>query len=377
MSSATDLNHAEAKSVVVVFGRYIKAINNMVLALSAEINDYIATLEDDTEWKASIQSRLKDEKLRLKDELNKAILSSKCSSISYNTTGSQNQYIDGFVRNKDLRVQANVDTQPSTSVNAEENIENSQNISVLGMTLADAFQRAKAIDGKTYKLDNSIPVFNNNNKEDGVKINDWLFIVESNMELLEVPEERKVLLVTPLLRGVAFQMAKQSYLESRQWNEFKADLLKTFMPVNHERTTRTRLLQLKQTDSFSKYSKEFLYLVNQLPNLKEEDKLACFLQGLRQRTRTEIELREIRTWSEAYRIAATIELVRDETSNNNTVKHNNLEINKKLTNMLCHKCKKPGHIARNCSMKPKQKNQNTKEKKCYKFGLPGHIAPKL
>ena len=112
--------------------------------------------------------------------------------------------------------------------------------------------------------------------------------------------------------------------------------------------------------------------------LSEEDKVTCFIQGLRQRTRTEIELRQITSWSEAYRIAATIEAVRDDTTVNHTIKHNTMEFKKKIANMVCHKCKKPGHIAKNCNSKPlvagKLGAANHKNMKCYRCGLLGHIA---
>ena len=163
------------------------------------------------------------------------------------------------------------------------------------------------------KLDASTPVFG---KDSQWKIADWLFMVETSLKVKRIPDDMKLMVVAPFLRGTAFQMLKRFMLEKRtSWNEFRNELLTAFQPPDHARIMRTRLLNLRQGESFQKYSRDFQYLVTQIVGMSEEDKLACFMQGLRARTRVELVYKKVSTLTEAVTLASSLELARNDGSN--------------------------------------------------------------
>ena len=137
---------------------------------------------------------------------------------------------------------------------------------------------------------------------------DWLFNVETNMELSSIPENLKIAVVSSHCRGLALQIAKR-YLQARNtnWAQFREEMIKTFKPVDFERQTRTRLINLRQTGGFESYSREFQLLSNQLPDISNEEKYTCFLQGLRPKTQMELTVRGVKELDQAIVVASQIE----------------------------------------------------------------------
>ena len=250
------------------------------------------------------------------------------------------------------------------------------------------------------KLDASTPVFG---KDSQWKIADWLFMVETSLKVKRIPDDMKLMVVAPFLRGTAFQMLKRFMLEKRtSWNEFRNELLTAFQPPDHARIMRTRLLNLRQGESFQKYSRDFQYLVTQIVGMSEEDKLACFMQGLRARTRVELVYKKVSTLTEAVTLASSLELARNDGSNQRAhseerefgaknkgqshfkFRHENGTA--KSGQAKCFKCNKTGHFANKCRSSENSKNNNSsnsdnkssgqkKESKdilCWNCGKRGH-----
>ena len=165
------------------------------------------------------------------------------------------------------------------------------------------------VSNKSYKLDQSTPIFDN--KDGKINVQDWILMVNNSLELAGVPENLKIKAITPFLRGTAFQLAKRFLLDgTKTWENFQTELYVMFTPVDFDLKIRTELLNLKQNESFERYANRFQYLVNQL-KMSEEDKLTCFLQGLKPRTRTEIVIKNIDCYEDAMRLASNLESYKD------------------------------------------------------------------
>ena len=171
-------------------------------------------------------------------------------------------------------------------------------------------QKSQTPDVRGAKLPNTTPIFGGENNK--MNVNDWLFIIENQLVLSQVPKNIWCNALTPFVRKTAFEMLKKHIQTGGSYDSFKKNLINTFLPVNHERTVRSQLLNLRHTESFDKYSKTFQYLSSQLSSMSEEDKLVCFVNGLRQHTRIEVELRKPNTLEMAINIASIIELAREE-----------------------------------------------------------------
>ena len=243
------------------------------------------------------------------------------------------------------------------------------------------------VSNKSYKLDQSTPIFDN--KDGKINVQDWILMVNNSLELAGVPENLKIKAITPFLRGTAFQLAKRFLLDgTKTWENFQTELYVMFTPVDFDLKIRTELLNLKQNESFERYANRFQYLVNQL-KMSEEDKLTCFLQGLKPRTRTEIVIKNIDYYEDAMRLASNLESYKDLSSSakinfvqsNKTNNLSNFSANKKT----CFKCNKIGHWAKDCRIKPNApfkpsfnkrfvKSEQKKSISCYNCKKPGHLS---
>ena len=141
------------------------------------------------------------------------------------------------------------------------------------------------------QLPNSTPVFGDDSKW---CISDWLFVIENSFKSSCVPDHLKVSVIAPFLRGTAFQILKRFVSERNEdWDDLSLELLATFQSPDHVRMLRSKLLNLKHDGSFQKYSTQFQMLSTQLSNMSDIEKLTCFLQGLKHRTRTYIILKGV------------------------------------------------------------------------------------
>ncbi len=144
---------------------------------------------------------------------------------------------------------------------------------------------------KNYKLDQNTPSFGG--KDTKMKITDWIFCIERSFKVSGIPDNLKLDVITPYLRGSAFRIAKR-FIENGNlnWDDFKKELAKLYLRIDEDTKLREELLYLKHMDNFEKYARKFQDLVSQV-NMQAEDKLTCFLHGLKPKTRTEIHLRKI------------------------------------------------------------------------------------
>ena len=117
-----------------------------------------------------------------------------------------------------------------------------------------AHQGQVVVQNKAYKLDHNTPIFTPNEK---LSIKDWFFSIENSMLVAGIPEDLKVPLSANYLKGTAFQIGKRHVLDQKSWEQLKAELIKTFTPVDEERKLRLQLISLRMTDSFSRFNDRF------------------------------------------------------------------------------------------------------------------------
>ena len=189
-----------------------------------------------------------------------------------------------------------------------------------------------------------------------MKITDWIFCIERSFKVSGIPDNLKLDVITPYLRGSAFRIAKR-FIENGNlnWDDFKKELAKLYLRIDEDTKLREELLYLKHTDNFEKYARKFQDLVSQV-NMQAEDKLTCFLHGLKPKTRTEIHLRKIDNYEEALVVAAQIENTREANTHKvNYVSKFNNKYSKNQNKVTCFRCNKTGHLAKDCLVKMNDK----------------------
>ena len=236
--------------------------------------------------------------------------------------------------------------QERTLKNAQQNddvkVENDTYKSVLVRPIPESTKMT------SYKIDGKTPIFKSKTEEN---VENWIYKVETALEFAQVPRNVWLVAVSNYVEGTALEMLKQAREENKSWDMFKKSLLDTFRPLQKDFDLRAKINHLKDRDSFEKYLHEFRSLSNQIPKdkMSDADRLNCFLQGLRAKTRAELFLKDIKELDEAIKVATILESVRKQAGDMKP----KLEVNSvdKSRKMKCYKCKLMGHIAANCRVK--------------------------
>ena len=134
------------------------------------------------------------------------------------------------------------------------------------------------------RLDGNIPIFSGSNPKDD--LTSWLFLVNNSFELSNTPDDKKISSISTFLRGLALQtlISFRTERPDGSWGEFVALMKKNFISPNRDRNLRIQLRNLRQKDSFDAFLNEFLFLLNQISRMNEEDKILHFTEGLKAKT---------------------------------------------------------------------------------------------
>jgi hypothetical protein len=87
------------------------------------------------------------------------------------------------------------------------------------------------------------------------------------------------------------------------WNSVKTALLAYFIPPNHTRRLRDEWAYTRQTATVSEYYTRLTQLAMQLGDITESIFVDKFIRGLKSKTKTEVELHDPQTLAEAVRLA--------------------------------------------------------------------------
>ena len=83
------------------------------------------------------------------------------------------------------------------------------------------------------------------------------------------------------------------------WEKFRVEFKKAFLPSNIVYEAKRKMRELRQKGSIRAYVREFTILTFQIPDLKDDDALFYFMDGLQNWARTELERRQVRTIDDA------------------------------------------------------------------------------
>src|SRR3954454_22455853 len=123
-------------------------------------------------------------------------------------------------------------------------------------------------------------------------------------------DEQAVYQATNLLRGDAatwwrhhFKKITDDGDELPNWKQFKRLLSSKFKPVNATKVACDTLACLCQTSSVKAYNATFTSTILEIPTIGEEEMVARYVRGLKEKVRVEVELHEPTHLEEAIRIA--------------------------------------------------------------------------
>jgi hypothetical protein len=160
------------------------------------------------------------------------------------------------------------------------------------------------------------------------------------------------------------------------WTLFKEGLQAQFEPINAAKTARNRLDQLRQKTSVLLYNTEFRQLMLQLPHMHETDRIHAYLKGRKPQVAQQVAMHQPDTLLEAQNLADTSDTIQfqlrprpqyQEKQNYRTDPNGpapmDLDAIGKLTDTErerlrkmggCFRCRKPGHLARDCPTSNRQ-----------------------
>ena len=229
-------------------------------------------------------------------------------------------------------------------------------------------------------------------------IESWVSSVNSYFALTNIQPPYIYHYLNTLFVGEAAIWFRYHYPETvastLTWDQVCQNLRSFFIPPNKDRRLQDQWAQLHQLTSVSDYIAQFCSLAMQLPTQQDSIMIHKFIRGLKSKTRMELELKDPQSLSEAFRLADRFDSIvyqqkfntfidkpsvkptvnfqyesgepmqldtfRTMTSKvtKNTSKplqRLSTEERTRLQSMgACFKCRRPGHMARECPNTSKQ-----------------------
>jgi len=188
-----------------------------------------------------------------------------------------------------------------------------------------------------FKLDNkSIALFFGKKEE---IVANWIIVTNNTMIVNKIPDKHRISCVLPYLRDAALQftlayVAQNGY---ENWQSFTDKLKQTFEPIDLQRTLRMEIKYIQCSGSIDDYNRQFLILANRIVGLSEQDKLLHYTEGLRSKTRYEVDSKNPTRLDDAIIIATNYEhLTNPKTKNEiNSIMHK-----KSKSSLKCNACGK-------------------------------------
>ena len=187
-------------------------------------------------------------------------------------------------------------------------------------------------------------------------VQDFIFQMNLLMEASQTPLERRVMVVSAQFRNKAITWFRTIQPIPANWVDLQQLLLNQFGPVNTDITARNKLDSLKQTGDIRDYINEFNSLIIELPNMHMGDKVHRFIQGLQDKIKKEVALRNPQDLQQAMTAAVATSFVMLPEPMDLGATESETERCKRLG--LCFHCKKKGHNSRNCWVKYPEKKHN-------------------
>ena len=224
---------------------------------------------------------------------------------------------------------------------------------------------------RSYMLDPNTPLFYGRSNEN---VENWISIISNSIKAAGVPEDRKLAVITPYVRDSALNTLL-SYQKSSGVKTLEG-FLKLLLERDNSKARKGKikldLFELKQTGSFDEFLAKFQELANE-SGMGQEDLILIFSHALKPKCALEVQIRELKTIEEAYKIAIKFEknlgfikgrnlgeqkinyvknFERDRNKNGNYRKKyqkaKEEEIKKGGKTKKCYNCQKLGHIAKDC-----------------------------
>ncbi|KAG6627028.1 hypothetical protein CIPAW_15G094100 [Carya illinoinensis] len=152
-------------------------------------------------------------------------------------------------------------------------------------------------------------------KRDAKELENYMWHMERYFEALNMQDEHvKVRTASLYLTNLAGTWWRRKHSEIEKgtctidsWEEFKCELKRQFYPENVAIHARKRMKELKHTSSICNYVEEFSALMFQITNMREEDLLFNFIDGLKSWVAQELKRRGVNDISTALTVAETLE----------------------------------------------------------------------
>jgi hypothetical protein len=145
-------------------------------------------------------------------------------------------------------------------------------------------------------------------QRDFLLLGNWLFSADQYFILTNMPAHKQASYVSTLLRAEALLWFRSTYETwdpaiPLTWPMLRASMKQYFGPPNEDRRLQDEWANLRQQGSVFEYVSILTALAMQIHGLSASQILDKFIQGLKPKTRIEVELRDPQTTEEAYRLA--------------------------------------------------------------------------
>ena len=156
------------------------------------------------------------------------------------------------------------------------------------------------------QLDKRIPTFHGNNDN----FDEWIYQIDKHLTVVDVPKDRIIDYIRPLLRGDALQVLrryekdKANLSKPIEWEGFREQLTNFFKPGDYERKLRLELEQVKHIPGrFEEFVNKFRRIANKLESIPESELVFQFTKAVNPEIGKYVIMENPTELTEAIRIA--------------------------------------------------------------------------